>query len=299
MPKEITHWILAERVLAGLPSGSRLQQTISQHKNAYLGGAVLPDTLAHIFRGPFHPTARVLGNRFHDAPGNSYAPLIRAEERFPEGLPAALLSCFLGVICHMESDIALHPYVYATTGDSGIAGHYRLETGIDLHFLKGAAAPTQRRLDRLLDPATREVMVSAVGFLFDPEGHLPHRALEQALALHCRFQAMYDRTFWKLAVRFLGRVCGSPFSEQRHLFYPLRASGNRDLRAGLGKWRHPESGVMSSGSIDDLALEAVQRTVEVFRRIEVAGTLSAALSTLPGANLLTGLHGVAKADRKA
>ncbi|HBG04012.1 MAG: hypothetical protein A2075_02545 [Geobacteraceae bacterium GWC2_58_44] len=295
MPKELTHWMLAERALACLPSGSRLQGTIAQHRHAYLGGAVLPDTLAHIFRGPFHPTARVLGHRFHDAAGNSYAPLIRAERHFPDGIPPALLSCFLGVICHMEADMALHPYVYAATGSAGIGEHYRLETGIDLHFVKSGAAPAQRRLDRLLCSSTKEVMVSAAGFLFDPEGELPRRALEHSLALHCRFQAMYDRAFWKLAVRVLGRLCGSPFREQRHLFYPLRAPRVGVIGAeGAGKWRHPESGEIRSDSIDELARQAVERTVAVFRRIEAAGTLAAALGSPPGANLLTGLHGVGK-----
>jgi len=294
MPKELTHWMLAERALSALPAGSRLQKIIARHHSAYLGGAVLPDTLAHIFRGPFHPTARVLGHRFHDATGNSYSPLIRAEQRFPDGVPDLLLSCFLGVICHMEADIALHPYVYAATGSAGIGEHYRLETGIDLHFLRRGAAPAQRRLDRLLCAPTKEVMLSAARHLFDPEEELPRRALEQSLALHCRFQGMYDKTVWKLAVRVLGRVCGSPYREQRHLFYPLRRPAGKIAVAGSGKWRHPESQELQSASLDDLASEAVERTVAVFRRIEAAGSLGEALSSHPGANLLTGLHGVTK-----
>ena len=297
MPKELTHWMLAERALACLPTGSRLHSTISQQRQAYLGGAVLPDTLAHIFRGPYHPTARVLSHRFHDAAGNSYAPIIRAERHFPGGLPAALLSCFLGVICHIETDAALHPYVYAAAGSAGIGEHYRVETGIDLHFLRRGAAPAQRRLGGLLGPSAKDVMVSAAGLLFDPDGELPRRALEHSLALHCRFQGMYDRFFWKLAVRVLGRVCGSPFREQRHLFYPLRDSRPAIETRDGGKWRHPESGEMNGASVDDLAREAVERTVAVFQRIEAAGTLAAALGTHPGANLLTGLHGVMKNHR--
>ena len=287
--------MLAERALAGLPDGGRLQRIIVQHRNAYLGGAVLPDTLAHIFRGPFHPTAGSLSHRFHNAGGNSYAPLIRAERRFPDGIPSALFSCFLGVICHMEADMALHPFVYAATGNAGIGEHYRMETGIDVHFLQLGAAPAHRRLDRLLCASSKEAMLTAAGFLFDPEGELPRRALEHSLALHCRFQARYDRLFWKLAVRVLGRVCGSPFSEQLHLFYPLRASREGMIGAGgNSKWRHPESGEMKRTSLDDLAREAVERTAAIFRRIEAAGTFAAALDTHPGANLLTGLHGVKK-----
>ena len=295
MPKELTHWMLAERAASSLPGGSRLKGIIGQHRQAYLGGAVLPDTLAHIFRGPFHPTARALSQRFHNPSENSYAPLIRAERHFPEEVPPALFSCFLGVICHMEADAALHPYVYAATGSDGIGEHYRLETGIDVHFLRRGAAPAQRRLDRLISPSTREVMVHAAQLLFNSEGELPRRALEESLALHCRCQAMYDRAFWKVAVRVLGRVCGSPYKEQRHLFYPLRGWRYGRFKTGDGgKWRHPESGELRGESLDDLAREAVERTVALFRRIEAAGTLAGALSAHPGANLLTGLHGVTK-----
>ena len=295
MPKELTHWILAERALAGLPDGSRLRRIIVAHRKAYLGGAVLPDTLAHILRGRFHPAARSLSHRFHDAGGNSYAPLIRAERRFPGELPATLFSCFLGVICHMEADMALHPFVYAAAGTAGIGGHYRMETGIDVHFLQRLAEPAHRRLDSLLCASSKEAMLTTARLLFDPVGELPRRALEHSLALHCRFQAMYDRLFWKLAVKVLGRVCGSPFSEQSHLFYPLLASRERMVGAGgNGEWRHPESGEMKRTSLDDLAREAVERTAAIFRRIEAAGTFAAALDTHPGANLLTGLHGVKK-----
>ena len=295
MPKELTHWMLAERALAELPKDSRLRRIVVQHRNAYLGGAVLPDTLAHIFRGPFHPTARSLSHRFHNPAGNSFAPLIRAERRFPDGLPAPLLSCFLGVICHMEADMVLHPYVYSAMGSADIGEHYRLETGIDRHFLKRGAAPAQRRLDKMLCPASKEVLLLAAAALFDPEGELPRRALEESLALHCRFQAMYDRTFWKLAVRILARFCGSPFEEQRHLFYPLPGSGVGRIEAGeKGEWRHPESGELKNASLDDLALEAVERTAALFRGIEEAGSIGAALGGHPGANLLTGLPGVKK-----
>jgi len=295
MPKELTHWMLAERALEALPSGSRIAGIIAGHREAYLGGAVLPDTLAHIVSGPHHPAARLLSKRFHNPPGNSYQPLISAEARFPDGLPEALLSCFLGVISHMEADIALHPYVFAATGGAGIGEHYRLETALDVRFLARGKAPAQRRLDRLLGASTREVLVSAAGLLFDPDGALPRQALERSLALHSRFQSMYDRTFWKLAVRLLGRVCGSPFREQRHLFYPLGKAKIGKPEAGPERgWRHPETGELESAAPDELARQAVERTVGLFLRIEAAGSLGAALAAHPGANLLTGLPGIIK-----
>jgi hypothetical protein len=295
MPKEITHWMLAEQALQSLPRGSRLRTTISEHRDAYLGGAVLPDTLAHIFRGPFHPKARQLGQRFHDQEGNSYAPLITAELQFPDGIPAPLLSCLLGVVSHMEADIALHPWVYAATGDGGIGEHYRLETAIDVHFIRKGAAPAERRLDRLMSPCAREALVTAAGVLFDREAELPRRALEQSLELHCRFQGMYDQTLWKLSMKVLGKVCGSPYKEQRQLFYPVRKSKVELVPAGdAGDWLDPESGQLRSETLEDLAQKAVEKTVEIFRRIEETGSFATALADHHGPNLLTGLPGVVK-----
>jgi len=40
-------------------------------------------------------------------------PLIKAETKFPHGMPAPLMACLLGVICHIQADVVLHPFVYA------------------------------------------------------------------------------------------------------------------------------------------------------------------------------------------
>lgn len=298
MPKEITHWILAERVLDGLEENSRLLGIIRANYAAYLSGAVLPDTLLHLFRGSHSRMALQLANRFHDATGNSFAPLIQAEARHADGLPNNLLACLLGVISHMVTDSVFHPYVYARSGVNDIGLHYRLETAIDVYFLHLGISPPVRRFDELITPETRQVLVDAAAMLFDPDGELPRAVLEQALALHCRFQSMYGRTWWKIAVTLLGSLVGSPFREQRHLFYPLDASGSDHLKLidSIREWRHPASGVMATTSLEDLAEETVQQTVAVFRHIDERGSLVAALDDPPGANLLTGLYGVGMSE---
>jgi hypothetical protein len=298
MPKEITHWILAERVLDELDENSRLSGIIRANHSAYLSGTVLPDTLLHLFRGPHSRVALQLANRFHDATGNSFAPLIQAEVRHAGGLPHNLFACLLGVISHMLTDSVFHPYVYALSGVNDIGVHYRLETAIDVYFLHCGNTPPVRRVDELITPETRQVLVDTAAMLFDPDGELPRTALEQALALHCRFQAMYDRTWWKIAATILGSLLGSPFREQRHLFYPLDASGTDHLKLidSIREWRHPVSGAMSKTSLDELAEETVQQTVAVFRRIDERGSLAAALNDPPGANLLTGLFAVAMSE---
>lgn len=298
MPKEMTHWILAQGTIDELGSDSRLRDIIVNHRSAYLGGAVLPDTLLHLFRGPHARTALQLGHRFHDAYGNSFDPLIRAEANQTGGWPDDLLACLLGVVSHMLADIVFHPFVYALSGTSDIGRHYKLETAIDVHFLRQGTLPPIRRLIELITPESAATLVKTAAMLFNPDEELPGQALEQALSLHCRFQGMYDHTGWKIAAQILGHLGGSPFREQRHLLYPLRASGGGyvDFVGGITEWNHPVSGVLNRSSINDLARETLQRTAAIFRSIEEQGSLSDALSDHPGANLLTGMPAVGKAE---
>jgi hypothetical protein len=298
MPKELTHWILAERTAQRLTGSGSLADVIQAHQAAYLSGAVLPDTLLHLFRGPHSATALQLADSFHDATGNSHAPLIRVETSRGGTLPNDLLACLLGVISHMQADMVFHPYVYAQSGVNAIGRHYRLETAIDVYLLRPGVTPPVHRMTHLVTPLTAPLLTDAMATLFDPDGRLPRAALERTLALHCRFQGMYDATAWKIAALILGCLPGSPFREQRQLFYPLRANGprHRAMIDSVTRWSHPVSGAVSNASLDDLAEETVSRTLALFRRVEESGSLASALSDPPGANLLTGLYGVGKSE---
>ena len=172
MPKELTHWILAERALAGLEPDNRLHEVIRTHHGLYLAGAVLPDTLLHLALGRHASTALALAHRFHDTDGNSYTPLIRAEEVCGDSLSAPLLACLMGVLSHMEVDIVFHPFVFALGGTGDIGPHYRMETALDVHFLVNGVIPPVWRLDALMTPDIRNELVRACVLLFDPKGEL-------------------------------------------------------------------------------------------------------------------------------
>jgi hypothetical protein len=206
-----------------------------------------------------------------------------------------MLACLLGVITHIETDIVFHPFVYAHTGTTGIGCHYQIETDIDGYFLRRGTAPAYRHLADMLSPDVRQTLAAACGLLFDPDGTLPRSALEHALALHCRIQSLYDKTFWKLAVRILALVIGSPFKEQRHLFYPLsRPPAVGSFDESTYEWRHPVSGDLYCCTLEELVSRAVRRSNERFKLIEETGSLAAALGSQPGENLLTGLYGVCR-----
>ena len=45
MPKEVTHWIIAEKIFQAMPKNSSYKAAIEQHKDVYYLGAVLHDAL--------------------------------------------------------------------------------------------------------------------------------------------------------------------------------------------------------------------------------------------------------------
>ena len=298
MPKELTHWLLAEEAMLSLGGESHLAATLREHHELYLAGAVLPDTLLHLFQGPHASIALALADSFHDAVGDSHAPLLRVEEQFPQGIPMPILACLLGVISHMQADIAFHPFVYAVTGADGISGHYRLETRIDLYLMQAGRIPPVRHLADLVTPQGRKNLLEVCSLLFDPEGELPADALSQALELHIRYQAMYGNLFWQLAATLRGWLPVPRFRRQKQLFYPLNLFGNKYEIENEGRWCCPVSGEQRNVTLAGLADNAVQRTLELFRLVEQHGSLKTALKGNPGENLLTGLHSIRKYEIK-
>jgi hypothetical protein len=196
----------------------------------------------------------------------------------------------------MQADIVFHPFVFAHGGlEHG--RQCRVETAIDCHFTRQGAVLPAKRLDALMTPAIRAELVTAGALLFDPEKSVPRRAWERALWLHCRIQAMYDSTPWKLVARLLACLPIPIFRRAQHLFHPLVRSGNAPGEL-FGVWRHPVTGEERTETPDELAKEAVGRTVALFERIDARGSLKDALGDPPGENLLTGLYGVREKEMK-
>ncbi|MEI6306034.1 MAG: zinc dependent phospholipase C family protein [Deltaproteobacteria bacterium] len=298
MPKELTHWILAEEAFSRLEGESRTGTIIREHHEMYLAGAVLPDTLLHLFHGPHARVALTLADSFHDSPGNSNEPLVKVEEQFPCGLPPHILACLMGVISHMQADIVFHPFVYAVTG-TDLGEHYRLETTIDLCLLQAGAVTPAWHLSELVTPQVRENLLDVCSLLFDPGKELPDSAVSHALDLHCRYQAMYDHSFWQLAATIRGCLPVPKYRRQQHLFYPLNLFGKKYEVDNEGRWCCPVTGEQRKETLSDLANSALKRTLELFQLIERYGSLKTALNGVQGENLLTGLHGIRKSSIKA
>lgn len=309
MPKELTHWWLADRSVSRLPAESPVRHLLEQQRAAWLIGAVLPDTLLHLIYGRHSSIAMRLADRFHDpVAGSSYAPLIAfiqtrsqgPEESFdgsllppgPRPLAPALTACLLGVASHMEADIVFHPFVYATAGDD-MGRHYRVETDLDLWFLHQGALPPVRRLKSLLlDTAAAEAALEVAAGVFDPDGELSRAVLSDALRLHGLIQSWYGALPWQLTALLLAQLPVAGLRSRHELFYPVRWHQGTAID-WPDNWLDRATGKRREESPDQLAELATARIAGLLAEVDRQG-LQAALQKQPGENLLSGLLSLAE-----
>lgn len=312
MPKELTHWLLADRAASALHPESRIRQLLEENRDAWLIGAVLPDTLLHLFYGQQSKTAIRLAGRFHDpVAGSSYGPLIAhlksqgqkelgqgsgtlwglkvkgQEKTFESNLDPAVTACLLGVAAHMEADIVFHPFVYSQSGND-MALHYSIETNLDLWFLyQGAKLPVLRLKQLLTDRAAAEAAVQVAVGVFDPDAQLGSETIKTSLKLHGSLQKMYGSLPWQLAVRMLSSLPFAGLKSCYNLFYPVVWRSGREFCWPV-RWVDKTSGLERFESPEKLAEIAVERILKLLFEVEKGGLLEA-LEKQPGENLLTGM----------
>ena len=186
MPKELTHWYLAEKVAHAIltpmeredsrlysapldptpsdlaPSYPALARCIRSAPHTFLLGAVGPDYLFYYLKGPereaFQAAAMVLHGR--DG-GNTLRPLVSAVEAYGGRFDLAVGAFLLGYLAHVAGDAVFHPLVLYSVGKGQGRSQYEhhvFESALDLYVLKRwgneeGALPSRRTT--LAGPATR------------------------------------------------------------------------------------------------------------------------------------------------
>lgn len=287
MPKELVHWWLAVTARTRLPLDRPTRHLLEEQQTAYLIGAVLPDTLLHLVRGPHRHTANQLSDAFHESRNHSYAPLLAFVARTSDLSPSQQ-ACLLGIATHIETDTVFHPFVYALAGND-LGQHYRVETRLDLWLLHHKRLSHLWELQQLLeDESARTAAVQVLAGVFDPLGQLPREALDEALRRHGRIQARYGSGGWQLLARLLGLLPGTPFHRWQHLFYPYRSWQRGRPVQWPSRWQHPTTGNERGDTPEGLLVETITRITTLLRNVDEVGLLTA-LRKQPGENLLTGL----------
>jgi hypothetical protein len=274
MPKEIVHWMVAERAAELLADGP-FGPSLARCPNALRLGAVFHDTLFYL-RGSHPPPLKELPHRLHGSHGEDSFDLLRllaahvhAERANP--LPGAF---FVGLASHIFADAAIHPLVYHLTGNyydaderkrtGAVRRHRALECLLDM---VAAGSP-----EGVLDPSLRALIASLEGPLAlacPPEvlaslagcdAKSAGKAVADALETYCTMQALIRMpTLARLAREFSGMLPAS-LREIAALFYAAQLWEQKDAVSGRVRYRNPATGEAFQASLAELMEQAARRT---------------------------------------
>lgn len=301
MPKEISHWLLAEEIARRLPDGL-IRKSIEVYPDLYELGAVVFDSAFYAVRYPKAPEAFEAGLRLHGSKGeDTYEPLRKIlasedaskqelEDRSdsgrghdPErGVPLPTLSFIAGCVTHIMGDTHFHPLVNFFSGkyyaddrtqmDRSQKRHRRFEAALDRHFLNVSDAELRNggRLSRTLAASAASVgdrLEDLAAGLYFGSGGPSRPAMIPLLRRHAAIQKLFSSSIAARSARTIGSLIGGGAARVAAAFYTSDPPEGYALFQGPIEYRHPNTGE-----------ERRESVAERFDRAASAGT--AVLGTL-------------------
>lgn len=273
MPKEFTHWTIAEQVRrARWTRKDMLSQIIAEYPNMYLLGAMTHDSLYYPVFLPKSAGCEAAARNLHveDITGPFRIPALRYGELFNR--PAAAF--LAGAATHTVIDGVFHPFIYYFSGDSRssdpqIAGnasvrHRTLETYLDLHFYGGIKLPNHGSLLALLrDKEMSDRRFYKLASLFYGNNITPATA-QTALRAHARFVYLAQNRLWVDVLNVVNAATINAFKAVRGLCYPKVEHIESPFLAARFTYKNPVTGDEHHASADDLRQRAVSLINSVF-----------------------------------
>ncbi len=317
MPKEITHWITAERIRDLIEHGS-IKEAIDRHPHFYYLGAVVFDSpfYAYGVRNALRFTE--IASRLHGVDrGDTFDPFRSFFSSYPAKPPDEALSFISGALTHYSLDVIFHPMVNYFSGKYASSDparrtraqtrHRTFEGLMDLYFSGTRARETgggpvgslgsdllnNGRFDRSLQALSDSagIVDEIVGRLYGIDTRkVPVRPL---LKRHGQIQRQLFKRLLSAVLKLAGGITGGPVAVIASTFYP--ASRSRVLRGVAETFKffaapisfiHPNTGEALQGTADDFAARAAVTASDLINGYQ------AALNRKEGASYLSGKRGL-------
>lgn len=291
MPKELSHWIFAEAVAEHIKSAD-IKKAIKTFKAYYYLGSVAYDSPFYTYLVRNAKTLTQAGLRIHGVFGGDTLEIQRAFFRSYQNtgskIPLQGISFISGTLTHLCADINFHPLVNYFSGryaDSEKKSrllsqrrHRQFESLLDFYFCTkrndSAFHVTSRRsckrvgaLHQFLAAMEREQdqVIDILNRFYFGKSQDKTTGVWELVRRHSQLQRLFSNGTVGSLVRWLGAIAGGGLRVISATFYPVAILKNvaRNPDAALAlfsrriQYRHPNSGVKLSHSVDELAKKTV------------------------------------------
>ncbi len=297
MPKEVTHWLIAQQVAKSL-KGTSAGQAAEAFPNCLLLGAILHDA-PYYARGRWRGTMSVIADAIHGKGHDVFALLESVAATSAETEQSGpTLSLLIGMISHIAADSCFHPLIYHETGNyddpdpvrrtRAVQLHRRFETILDVYLagtLKNIKTFSLKKIIRECEHDIPALLLNAFMETADefdcpelPEGML------YSLRNFARMQSLYANPLITRILQTLYPCLPAGMREITSLFYLPRFIRLAPELHDQWTISDPETGGQRSVTIRELYSNSVQLAIDLCQKIIPASNTLPDAASLPHSN---------------
>ena len=279
MPKELTHWHIAERTASIFREGDSrdpARASIESYPEAFLLGAVAYDTPFYAIASKHKSVFAAVGNDLHGVSGeDTLERFRRIAPSVDSSAPAAPTAFFAGALTHYTADTTIHPLVnYFCDGTPFPQRNHRaFETCMDLFVIDtwGRPGGTGNGMGGLLSSVDTGVITEATSRLFWPTPRLPKEIIANMLKRHAFIRDRFERRAWQTLLRWFASFGDESAKTIAATFYPSkrRAQAAAGELAGFFssavEFTHPHTGERRNLPLETLIEEAAEKAADLIR----------------------------------
>ena len=314
MPRDITHFLVAEHVQAALQP-EPFWQPILRNTNCLKAGAVFPDALYYLAMPCHNPAIKAFSDTLHGTDGQDTFVIVKQIlKTLPHtSIKEQLLAFLVGIVTHIFADMTFHPLVYFLTGNTrdpdkitrGVAvqKHRQLETLIDIYLCGGLDHVDSYPLASYLHALEAEQALlfweAARGFFSDGQKDEVIHAMSSAYKTFVLAQSVCTLKVSRCILAPVDRLLPRHLKTTIALLYAPRLELLLGSISGSLSYRHPLSGEPYETTLQHLFQQAVTKSVECCHMLEKIIVDKMSVGELPvGSSLELAVPGVAVTEMR-
>jgi len=282
MPKELTHFYIAETVATRLKNSVLFEKALD-YKEMLLLGAVFHDALYYLpFTDRNYKKFIKIPEVLHGTNGEDIFLIIKqiVKEISKIHHYEPLLAFTIGLITHIFTDATFHPFIYYSTGDyyhkdrskrgRAIARHRRLETLLDIFVCKHYGSPLDNPKRLLLDSK-----VDLISFLKElclmmdfEEPDVLAASIKKSYKIFFNFHNLARLKSFTFLVYYLDPMFSTTIKQITSLFYYPQLMKKTAVLRGELKFKNPITREEIDTNIENLFTESVEKSISLCKIIE-------------------------------
>lgn len=300
MPKELSHWTLAELTYRSMDH-SEIKTILKTYKNEYLWGAVMYDTPFYSHNTDDGDMILKAGKRAHGKPpNNTLLPFLRLARKYDSSPSPDLLAFICGAFSHMIADIVFHPFVLYYSGQDSMR-HQQIETLLDCYFFQKKIIDNRIYVTDILESVTsnKNDILSWMVLFFDTPSTL-RAELDKAIKRHGKIQKFFIKKWARFTLYVLSFLKPEKYEKHKSLFYMNGLYCRTPFFHSTFTYKHPVTGAECESNINLLTEEMVQKTSRMFIDINDKNSeskLEELFSKITPVSLETGMSSFDQPDR--